>query len=111
LDDVQDGIAPEDAGRTGPGPTIGYIALLATATVEYGAALTIGRDLLIEHTNTVLAADVDRITTERAVAVAGPEATAYAAMHGRVLSHGPLPAPLLLPPQPAIESDGPQLKA
>lgn len=111
LDDVQDGIAPEDAGRMGPGPTVGYIALLATATVEYGAAFTVGRDLLIEHTTTVLAAEVDRVAVEGAVAVAGPEATAYAAAQGRALSHGPLPAPLLLPTQPTIEPDGPQLKA
>lgn len=95
----------------GPGPTVGYIALLATATVEYGAALSVGRDLLVEHTNTVLAAEADRVTAHAAVSIAGPEAHAHAAAQGRALNHGPLPAPLLLPQQPTIEPNGPELKA
>ncbi|GAA2031074.1 DnaB-like helicase N-terminal domain-containing protein [Catenulispora yoronensis] len=111
LDDIQEGMAPEEAGRMGPGPTVGYVALLATATVEYGAALAVGRDLLIEHTNTVLAAEADRVTAQAAVSVAGSAAHAHAAAQGRALDHGPLPAPLLLPQQPAIEPNGPELKA
>jgi hypothetical protein len=112
LDDIRDGVTPEDAGRTSTGPTPGYIAELASAAVEYGAALTVGRELLIDHTRTTLAAEADRATAQTTASVVGPEAAAYVAAQGRTLSHGPLPAPILLPsPQPAIGPDGPQLKA